>query len=253
MITLLLIISHLIGDFVFQTSRTAEEKKEKLSDLLKHCMLYTLIVAVVLFTSTNIRNSVIPLIIIAISHFTIDLARIYVDKKGKIRLQTISYFVDQALHLGIMLIIAHFFDLDSHIGGLLEYVINIFGIESINNSVVYILIYLVILQPTAVTVKKMLSYVSGQESNDKKESITIQQYNVGYIIGILERIIVSTLVLQNQLAAIGLVLAAKSLARFNQLNDREFAEKYLVGTLTSITISIISTLVLKNFLIKMAT
>ena len=43
-----------------------------------------------------------------------------------------------------------------------------------------------------------------------------------------------------QLGAIGFVLAAKSLARFKQLDDRDFAEKYLVGTLLSVLIALLS-------------
>ena len=58
------------------------------------------------------------------------------------------------------------------------------------------------------------------------------------LIGVLERIIILTLWLNGQLGAIGFVLAAKSLARFNQLSDRNFAEKYLVGTLLSVVIAL---------------
>ena len=42
-----------------------------------------------------------------------------------------------------------------------------------------------------------------------------------------------------QYGAIGFVLTAKSLARFNQLNDQSFAEKYLVGTLLSSFLAIV--------------
>ena len=41
-------------------------------------------------------------------------------------------------------------------------------------------------------------------------------------------------------AAIGLVIAAKTLARFKQLDDRDFAEYYLLGTLASVAIASIS-------------
>ncbi len=56
----------------------------------------------------------------------------------------------------------------------------------------------------------------------------------GRIIGILERAIVLTLLLWNQFGAIGLVLAAKALARFRGLDDRDFAEYFLAGTLASL-------------------
>ena len=57
--------------------------------------------------------------------------------------------------------------------------------------------------------------------------------HAGLAIGILERIFVLTLVLYGQFTAIILVLAAKSIARFEDLKEREFAEYYLIGTFSS--------------------
>jgi hypothetical protein len=44
-------------------------------------------------------------------------------------------------------------------------------------------------------------------------------------------------------AAVGFVVAAKTLARFKQLDDRDFAEYYLLGTLASVAVAIGSGLV----------
>lgn len=68
---------------------------------------------------------------------------------------------------------------------------------------------------------------------------------VGSIIGKMERLIITMLVLCNQIGAIGFVLTAKSLARYKQLSEKDFAEKYLVGTLTSTAIAIVAALLLK--------
>ncbi|HDS46403.1 MAG TPA: hypothetical protein ENN68_10095 [Methanomicrobia archaeon] len=57
--------------------------------------------------------------------------------------------------------------------------------------------------------------------------------HAGLAIGILERIFVLTLVLYGQFTAIMLVLTAKSIARFEDLKKREFAEYYLIGTFSS--------------------
>jgi hypothetical protein len=66
---------------------------------------------------------------------------------------------------------------------------------------------------------------------------------VGEAIGILERLLIVTFVLVGAEAAIGLVIAAKTLARFRQLDDRDFAEYYLLGTLASVAIAAISAFV----------
>ena len=41
-------------------------------------------------------------------------------------------------------------------------------------------------------------------------------------------------------AAVGFVIAAKTIARFKQLDDRGFAEYYLLGTLASVSVAIAS-------------
>jgi Protein of unknown function (DUF3307) len=66
---------------------------------------------------------------------------------------------------------------------------------------------------------------------------------VGATIGVLERLIVCVLVLTGQVAAVGLVIAAKTLARFRQLDDRRFAEYYLIGTLASVTLALATAIV----------
>ena len=43
--------------------------------------------------------------------------------------------------------------------------------------------------------------------------------------------------------AIGLVVTAKTIARFRQLEDRQFAEYYLLGTLASIATAILTGMV----------
>ncbi len=63
---------------------------------------------------------------------------------------------------------------------------------------------------------------------------------VGEAIGIIERLLIVTFVLAGAEAAIGLVIAAKTLARFKQLDDRDFAEYYLLGTLASVAVASIS-------------
>jgi len=61
---------------------------------------------------------------------------------------------------------------------------------------------------------------------------------VGATIGVLERLLIVTFILTANQAAVGFVIAAKTLARFKQLDDREFAEYYLLGTLASVSIAV---------------
>jgi len=60
----------------------------------------------------------------------------------------------------------------------------------------------------------------------------------GRVIGVLERAIALTLVLLGQFGALALIVAAKSLARFKALEDRDFAEYFLIGTLASLLLAL---------------
>ena len=66
---------------------------------------------------------------------------------------------------------------------------------------------------------------------------------VGSTIGVLERILIIVFVLTGTDVAIGFVVAAKTLARFKLLDDRAFAEYYLLGTLASVAVAIGTALV----------
>ena len=61
----------------------------------------------------------------------------------------------------------------------------------------------------------------------------------GKLIGNLERAIIVILVFNGAYSALGFVFAAKSIARFNRLKEREAAEYYLVGTLGSVAWAVV--------------
>lgn len=63
---------------------------------------------------------------------------------------------------------------------------------------------------------------------------------------IIERIIILIFVLYSQYSAIGLLVAAKGIIRFNEKDRQEIKTEYLViGTLLSIVLAIITGLVVK--------
>lgn len=82
-------------------------------------------------------------------------------------------------------------------------------------------------------IEKFLFWLRNQE-----EVIEAKTDRAGKWIGILERLIVLTLMLNNALDSVAFILTAKSIARFNELKNKDFAEYYLIGTLASITLAI---------------
>jgi hypothetical protein len=77
------------------------------------------------------------------------------------------------------------------------------------------------------------------EKIDENEWISDEEYYVGQLIGNLERILILIFIVTNHLAAIGFVIAAKSVARFKEMDDKQFAEYYLIGTMASSLIAIL--------------
>jgi hypothetical protein len=69
----------------------------------------------------------------------------------------------------------------------------------------------------------------------------------GRTIGFLERAIILTLTLSGAYTSIAFVLTAKSIARYKELENKDFAEYYLVGTLLSTLIAILGGLFLRRF------
>jgi hypothetical protein len=105
-----------------------------------------------------------------------------------------------------------------------------FSVAQIHRGAALIFLFIVLSAPAASFIKQILSLISLE--NDSPAGC-------GYLIGILERFIIVALYLSRQLEALGLVLAAKSIARFKQLDDRDFAERYLVGTLLSVLLALL--------------
>jgi hypothetical protein len=107
----------------------------------------------------------------------------------------------------------------------------------INNLVVSAVIFVYVLFAGAVFIRIQLDCF-----HVKTAEVSVP--DVGRLIGLLERAIILILVMYNEITAVGFVLAAKSIARFKQLEDRPFAEYYLIGTLISALMAVIGGLLL---------
>jgi hypothetical protein len=90
-----------------------------------------------------------------------------------------------------------------------------------------------------ILVRSALELPTLQMRRDEDRSAGAIDVARGRAIGSLERALALTLVLLGDYAAVGWIIAAKSLARFKQLEDREFAEYFLVGTLASFLLAML--------------
>lgn len=263
------LIGHLIADFLLQSANMAELKKEKKRYWIGHSAIYAAIFIVLSFVCLRPKFAIIYASIIAITHCIVDLLRIILDKKStnKPQLQFTLFVIDQIIHISIVIALCFLLNLDGHISG---FYCKLIEFSNFSNIVLYSLVFLSLTNPSAVLVKKLLNMLfakdedkeqiqtSSSKKQDKKQTApkgteqedneTNDNPNIGFTIGILERVITAVLLLCNQYSAIGLVLTAKSIARFKQLEKRDFAEKYLIGTLTSLLISLLAIIIIEKLL-----
>ena len=253
MLLQILIIGHLIGDFFLQPAKLAEKKSNSIKFLLLHSLIYLSIFAILSFLFINWLYALISFLIISVSHFLIDWLRMHLDRKiSNEKFHFFSFVFDQLLHLSIITITNYVFSLSNRTNSVFKQILCCINTQ---NIILYILLIAIILTPTAVFIKKLFLCLFGkaeaslQETDTSESSANVSTINVGNLIGQLERVIISVLLLVGQYGVVGLVLTAKSIARFKQLENKDFAEKYLVGTLFSILIAIVSTLIIKSLLI----
>jgi len=64
------------------------------------------------------------------------------------------------------------------------------------------------------------------------------QGRAGALVGVLERLLVIAMILMDQWAVIGFAIAAKSIARFDELKDKDFTDYYLAGTFGSLLVAV---------------
>lgn len=102
----------------------------------------------------------------------------------------------------------------------------------------YVTGYLYICLRGMIVVRAVLEFPPLQMRRDEDRTAGAVDIARGRTIGALERGLALTLVLIGQFGALGLIVAAKSLARFKALEDREFAEYFLIGTLASLLLAL---------------
>ena len=240
MLAIILLIGHLIADFFLQSSKMAEDKITNIKYLLSHSIIYALVTFSISFLFIETQFAVWPALIVSGSHFIIDFIRTKIDNKSKNNKTMFFTFIsDQLLHIAVIIVTYGSLNLATKVSFLYK---NCKHFPDFNKTVLYCFLFVLLLDPTAVLVKKTFNFLFNNDTKDNRGN------NVGNVIGKLERIITALLLLCNQYGVIGLVLTAKSIARFKQLEDKDFAEKYLIGTLLSIFIALISTQTIKYIL-----
>jgi hypothetical protein len=235
-------IGHLIGDFYLQSNKMVEQKKKSLKILLWHCIIYILpilFMGLATITKSEIISFLKFLISVILLHGFIDFGKSVIEKKNNFKHKYIFFLADQILHVATLYILIGVFDLEG--GKYINFFKYSYEISSYDIFIKAVIMALICAKPASIFIAAVFEEIStaANESDSQKKA------KIGSLIGILEREMILILGLMGQFGAIGYVLAAKSLARFKQLEERDFAEKYIVGTLLSAIIAILSIVIYK--------
>ena len=178
----------------------------------------------------------------SVLHFLINFTKNKLEKSfPQRRLQIWIFSINQLIHFFIIIAMYFILNLENSVSNLY---INLQGYENFKTIILYISVFSIIFEPASVFIRKLFTSISPKTY----PKANLEELKAGNIIGKLERIIIAIFLLNNQFGVIGFILTAKSIARFKQMENRDFAEKYLIGTLTSFLIVLISVFILKGLL-----
>ena len=215
-----LILAHLLTDFVFQPGRWIESRNKKHFQSV-HLYIHGFITAILAVLLIGFQYWWVAVVIL-VTHILIDGWKSYQPN-------TTRYFlIDQCLHLLVIFVCWYFVFLNA------DDVIAAWDLINTKNVIIIITAYTFITFPAGILI--------GQLTKKWREQIVDAATlgNAGKWIGIIERIVILTLVFNHQYAAMGLLITAKSLLRFSEANRAEIKTEYLlIGTLISITLAIL--------------
>lgn len=224
-------IGHILGDFYFQNKKYKKCKTETNKGILQHCFMYYVAVLLAVLPVFSI-DMVGAATCVAFIHGVIDLAEYVIAAKKKIAKSEQVFLIDQCIHITCLCVVAYIMDIWHFSTGHIEIIDSIIGafggeMETIAR---WVLAILFIHRPVNVFIQNFL----GDYKPKEEESLIKTDNKAGRRIGTVERLIMLIFLSVNQYTAIGFVLTAKSIARYDKISkDEKFAEYYLLGTLVS--------------------
>lgn len=226
-----LFLAHLVGDFIFQPTKWVihkEANKIRSKYLYFHILVHFILTLILIWDWNSWKLA----LLIALSHYGIDMGKLYVAPW--IKKKAISFFVDQVLHVMVLFACTYYFNFHGTLDSL---------IAKVDWTLVTALVFVTF--PGAIAMGKILEPLSDQIEFDHKSLP-----NAGKYIGILERLFVLVFIILGRWEVVGFLITAKSVFRFNDLkesNNRKLTEYILIGTLLSFGIAIITGIMYVHF------
>ncbi|MEP6260570.1 MAG: DUF3307 domain-containing protein [Gillisia sp.] len=228
LLLLQLLLAHIVVDFILQPKGWIEHKrkyKARSYILVIHSVLAGLL-TLLFIQSLELWYAAL---FISITHYLIDWWKLQ-QKEDDLK----YFLLDQFFHLIILLLVWLFL-----IDGFPKLLPGLKGLLNSKGFLAVIGTYLIVIFPTGYLIGKATRRWQDEiEPTYKMNSLEA----AGRYIGIFERILVLTFIITDNFAAIGFLIAAKSILRFSDKSEtgaRKQTEYVLIGTLMSFAITIL--------------
>ena len=234
LLVLLQFSAHLLSDFYFQWEGMVSDK---INNGIKSGYLYLHILITFIFSWLFSFQWYFwwAALTITLFHLGIDLLKSYFDRKNL--LKKYLFFIDQALHIAVIIFTVFLFDKCDYI--------DLSRFVDHPEIVAVITGFIFILSPVNYFIKAIFEAFDIKFPDNANSS---ELKNAGKLIGNTERILILFFILTGEYEAIGFLLAAKSILRYNE-KDTDFPNKteyVLAGTLLSFTFAILTGFVISK-------
>lgn len=233
MIEYLLILGtgHLLGDFYLYNEKNVKHRSQQYKYMLLRCVMYYIAALLVILPVFSV-DLLLAVTCFAVTHFVVDTIEYLILIKKKMKNDVRFFLADQCIHVICICAFAYMMNVwNFSIGHIkvIEGIIAAFGCN-MENMARWLNALLFIHRPVNIFIQKFL-----EDYKPRGEAAIIKADNkAGRQIGTIERMIMLIFLAMNQYTAIGFVLTAKSIARYDKITkDEKFAEYYLLGTLIS--------------------
>jgi hypothetical protein len=235
-------LAHLLTDFVFQTDRLIEKKQRgHFTAHLLHGLIHYL--SGVVIVGFAVRGSLFALrthlVIVALTlvHLLIDFAKIRLARAYPLGDGAWAYVSDQILHFLTVGLAAWLLAPQASISELNALLQRARATPA--QFLAVPVIYVGVIFGGGYLIRFMIRSLAEGIKSHSPEKASEQLQNAGLYIGWLERFLVITALLLQSPATVGLILTAKSIARYPEFKSERFAEYFLIGTLLSISIALL--------------
>jgi Protein of unknown function (DUF3307) len=238
---LALLLAHLLADFPFQSERIARNKGKQLPLLALHGILHLalswaclLIFTPIHFLSLSSHAVVtgtvaVHLLVDQLRHRLV-AARILLDSWR-------TFLLDQFFHL-IAITIAVALLNRIPIGTIVQ------SLQFSPSTKTHILEIATVYVAVIFGGGYLIRYLTAGLAKNAVPSPHAHIGNAGLYVGWIERFLVITAIIMQSPTLVGLILTGKSIARFPEFKEARFAEYFLIGTLLSISLSVVGGIVL---------